>query len=323
METALYETSVSGMTCRPCEDTILEAVLAAPGVVRGEVSYWKSSVRITYDPALTTQEALGALLTQIGYAPCPKSRGGVMTEALTLAAAVGMVLLLSWLPLPEIPQVEQGASLLFLLVAGLMTGTHCICMCGGILLAQTGTQDLQGRKQPVAHAFARYQGGRLLISLLLGLIFGALGQVLTFSPKLKSMIYTLCGLAVLFIGLCAWGVFPGLRRIRAQLPGVCRLPASWRRHGGGKPFVVGILNGLLPCAASGTMWLYAAACGSAVKGGVSMVIWCLGTLPVMGVFSLLGRTLPPKAMGVFHRFMVVMMLATGLRMAVKGIGMML
>ena len=42
METAVYEMPVSGMTCRPCEDTILEAVLAAPGVLRAEVSYWKS-----------------------------------------------------------------------------------------------------------------------------------------------------------------------------------------------------------------------------------------------------------------------------------------
>lgn len=322
METAVYETSVSGMTCRPCEDTILEAVLAAPGVVHGEVSYWKSNLRITYDPALTTEEALAGLLTQIGYAPCRQSRGGVVTEVLTAGAALALALLLSWLPLPAIPQAEQGASLLFLLLAGLVTGTHCICMCGGILLAQTGDHDLQGRKRPVPHAFARYQGGRLTISLLLGLIFGAAGQALTFSIKAKSMIYTLCGLAVLLIGLCAWGIFPGLRRIQTQLPGVCRLPESWRKHAGGKPFVIGLLNGLLPCAASGAMWLYAASCGSALKGGISMLVWCLGTVPVMGIFSLLGKTLPPKALRLFQRFTVVMMLATGLRMAVKGLGMM-
>ena len=208
METAVYEIPVSSMTCRPCEETILEAVLAAPGVLRAEVSYWKSAVRITYDPALTSAEALGDLLIGIGYAPCRQAHGGLPTEILTAIAALAAAFLLPILPLPSIPQVQRGASLLFLLLVGLITGTHCICMCGGILLSQTAANDLQGRKRPVPHAFMRYQAGRLLISLLLGLIFGAAGQALTFSSRLKSMIYTLCGMAVLLIGLCSWGIFP-------------------------------------------------------------------------------------------------------------------
>ena len=321
MATAVYETHVTGMTCRPCEDTILEAVLAAPGVLHADVSYWKSAVRIAYDPAFTTADALRGLLTDIGYAPCKQAHSGLPTEILTAAAALAAALLLPRLPLPAISQVQSGASLLFLLMVGLITGTHCICMCGGILLSQTSSDDLQGKKRPIPHAFIRYQAGRLLISLLLGIIFGAAGQALTFSVKLKSMIYTLCGLAVLLIGLCSWGIFPALRRIQAQLPAVCRMPESVRRHAGGKPFIVGILNGLLPCAASSAMWLYAASCGSALKGGVSMLVWCLGTLPVMGIFSMLGKTLPPKALRIFQRFTIVLMLATGACMAINGITM--
>ena len=80
METAVYEMPVSGMTCRPCEDTILEAVLAVPGVLRAEVSYWKSTVRITYNPALTTADVLGDLLTGIGYVPCRQAHGGLQTN---------------------------------------------------------------------------------------------------------------------------------------------------------------------------------------------------------------------------------------------------
>ena len=187
METAVYETPVSGMTCRPCEDTILEALLATPGVLRAEVSYWKATVRITYDPALITADALSGLLTGIGYAPCSQTHGGLLTEALTAAAALAAAFLLPKLPLPAIPQVQRGASLLFLLLVGLITGTHCICMCGGIMLSQTAANDLQGRKRPVPHAFMRYQAGRLLISLLLGLIFGAAGQALTYGNLRRQL----------------------------------------------------------------------------------------------------------------------------------------
>ncbi len=239
METAVYEIPVSGMTCRPCEDTILEAVLAAPGVLRAEVSYWKSAVRITYDPALTSAEALGDLLIGIGYAPCRQAHGGLPTEILTAIAALAAAFLLPILPLPSIPQVQRGASLLFLLLVGLITGTHCICMCGGILLSQTAANDLQGRKRPVPHAFMRYQAGRLLISLLLGLIFGAAGQALTFSSRLKSMIYTLCGMAVLLIGLCSWGIFPALRRFQRHVA-LCRLQ---RQRAAGRRFHAGLVSG--------------------------------------------------------------------------------
>ena len=69
------------------------------------------------------------------------------------------------------------------------------------------------------------------------------------------------------------------------------------------------------------MWLYAASCGSALQGGVSMLVWCLGTLPAMAVFSILGKTLPAKVLRIFQRFTVVMMLAAGIAMAIRGIGM--
>ena len=320
LQTAIFETHVDGMTCRPCEDTILDALLSTRGIVRAEVSYWKASVRVEYDPELLSEKQIGELLSVAGYPPCATSRGGWKTELLTAIAVPILCLVLPHIPLLSIPQVQGDANLPMLFLIGLVTGTHCICMCGGITLSQTTSSDLRMAYAP-AKPFFRYQVGRLLASTVLGIAFGALGTVLSYSIKLKSMLYTLCGLAVLFIGLCTWGTFPMLRRVQAQLPALCRMPSGIKRIG--KPFVVGILNALLPCAASSTMWLYAASTGSPFAGGLSMLVWCLGTFPAMGIFAGIGKILPPKGQCIFERLSVVLMLAMGVNMAVRGLNLIL
>lgn len=319
MQDAVFCSNISGMTCRPCEDTILETVLATRGVIRANVSYWNAEVKITYDPNIVSEQHLREVLTQIGYPPCEKAYAGLFKELLTAVAALFTIWLLPRLPLPAIPQAQEGASLLFLFFVGLITGTHCICMCGGILLSQTSSTDLRGKHRPAWRSFWGYQTGRLAISTILGALFGAAGGVLSYSAKLKSMIFTLCGITILFIGLCMWGIFPTLRRIQTQLPSVCRMPKGSRLMKKHIPFVVGVLNGLLPCAASGAMWLYAASCGSALRGAVSMLVWCLGTLPLMSVFTLAGRVLPQKGLRLFERISVILMLAMGMQMTWQGL----
>ncbi len=319
MENAEFTTHVSGMTCRPCEDAIMDALLGERGVLRAEVSYWKALVTVTYDPQIVSQQRLGELLCAAGYPPCGTIHGGVVTELLTAAAALLLAAALPYLPLPGIPQVQAGASYLFLFLVGVITGTHCICMCGGILLSQTASRDLKGEKRGSALPFVYYQAGRLLGCTALGVVFGAAGNVLTYSVKAKSMIYTLCGAGVLFIGLCMWGIIPALRRVQAQLPALCRLPVGARRVAKGRPLLVGVLNALLPCAASGAMWLYAASTGSALRGGLALLVWCVGTMPVMGIFSLAGKLLPQRGLRLFERVSVVILLAMGLRMAEKGL----
>ena len=319
MQTASFSTHVSGMTCRPCEDSILEALLPVRGVLNAEVSYWNATVQVTYDPEVVSEQSLRDVLEHTGYPPCDAASGGRKTELLTGAAALLLFLLIPHLALPAIPQVQAGANLAFLFAVGLVTGTHCICMCGGILLSQTAPSDLREQHRSSGRAFALYQAGRLFASVLLGVLFGSIGVVFSYSIRLKSMIYTLCGAAILFIGLCTWGIFPALRRVQAQLPAVCRIPSDFRKRAKGRSFLVGILNALLPCAASGTMWLYAAASGSALHGGIAMLVWCLGTVPVMGLFSWIGNFVPRKGAAWFQRLSMVLMLAMGLRMTWNGL----
>ena len=88
MRTASFSTYVSGMTCRPCEDTILETLLAMRGILNADVSYLKASVQVTFDPEIVSEESIREKLVKIGYPPSDTASGGKKTELLTGAAVL-------------------------------------------------------------------------------------------------------------------------------------------------------------------------------------------------------------------------------------------
>ncbi|MBP5623054.1 MAG: sulfite exporter TauE/SafE family protein, partial [Thermoguttaceae bacterium] len=52
--------------------------------------------------------------------------------------------------------------------------------------------------------------------------------------------------------------------------------------------VIGLLNGLMPCSPLQSMQIYALSTGSIIRGALSMLLFSLGTVPLMlglGVFS--------------------------------------
>ena len=66
-----------------------------------------------------------------------------------------------------------------------------------------------------------------------------------------------------------------------------RMPSFLSKYKGNftSPFIVGLLNGFMPCGPLQTMQLFALGTGSAFKGALSMLIFSLGTVPLMLTFG--------------------------------------
>lgn len=164
MMTAVLELNVSGMICRACEDAIADALLHTRGVISAQGNYWRSRVTITYDPDIVTEDALRQVLTNAGYPPGAHGMGGVVVDLICLA----LVGVLYWglpklLMLVQVPALAEHASLGLVFLVGLLTSTHCIGMCGGILLAQTtDAHGVTGRSKRGLIASAAYNGGRVV-----------------------------------------------------------------------------------------------------------------------------------------------------------------
>jgi sulfite exporter TauE/SafE len=192
------------------------------------------------------------------------------------------------------PLAEEGMGYGMLLIIGLLTSVHCIAMCGGINLSQSLTGS-NAETANAAHQYkfnfslllpgVLYNGGRLISYTAVGVAVGALGSVLTVSDMFRNIVLLLAGLLMLIMGINMLGLFPALRRF---IPG---LPQFFKQKAGRGPLVIGILNGFMPCGPLQAMQLYALSTGSPIRGGVSMFLFCIGTVPLMFTLGAAGGVL--------------------------------
>jgi sulfite exporter TauE/SafE len=169
-------------------------------------------------------------------------------------------------------------------------------MCGGINLSQCIPQT---GGTPVRSSLL-YNVGRVLSYTAIGGIVGALGSVITLSGAFKGIVQLIAGVFMVIMGINMLGIFPWLRRLQPQLPkGLSRI-VSRAKGKNNSPFIVGLLNGLMPCGPLQAMQLFALSTGSAVAGALSMLLFSLGTVPLMfgvgALSSLLSKKFTSKVM---------------------------
>lgn len=310
MKTENLDIKIRGMICRTCTDEVTGELLRTKGVIKAKVSYRMAMASVSYDPDIVTPQELDRRIKALGYDTGERSLG---ERLLDLGCAV-LTLLLVWLlrlwggASPEI----SGASFAAMLLVGLSTSPHCLGMCGGILLSVCDRADTRAR----LGADLAYNAGRMLSYTALGAAFGALGTVLTYTLSMKSMLFTMLGLAVALLGLNMWGLLPALPSFPDETAAACRLPEKLRRQA---PLIVGLLTGLMPCGAMYAAWLCAMSSGSAGSGAAVMLAFALGTVPLLLAFAMLGALMPRAWTKYLRKLGAVLVTAMGLKMLLGGL----
>ena len=165
-------------------------------------------------------------------------------------------------------------------------------MCGGFVVAYTSAKinpDSPAPSQLVAHLF--YNFGRVGSYVVLGVCFGALGEMFAFTPKAMGYVYFVVGLLMVLMGLSLMGKIKFLTSIESSLASlsiVKRLFGQLIRSTSLFSFFgLGILNGFLPCGLVYFFIASAVATASWFWGGVVMLIFGLSTVPALLGFGYL------------------------------------
>lgn len=178
---------------------------------------------------------------------------------------------------------ETGYIAVFLI--GLLGGTHCIGMCGGIVSALTVQIPGQIKRQWPIHL--AYNLGRISTYTLLGTLAGAIGTVgLLFDGVLpmQMALYVFANVMLVALGL----YLTGFTRLLAPLERMGH--HVWRRvqpltrrflpaRGPLQAFPLGLLWGFLPCGLVYSVLATALVAGSSARGAGMMLAFGLGTLP--------------------------------------------
>ncbi len=183
------------------------------------------------------------------------------------------------------------AVFLSMLALGLVSSPHCIGMCGPLVM----TYAVRNEGGPLAEKLVlhgSYQSARIASYVLVGALVGAIGTALDLAGA-RGWAMLAAGALMILIGLSASGLVPSLRRLRLPVPSTAsrwvarvqeRLEGSASARAGsrfGAPVVLGLLTGLMPCAALQVAELTAATGGSPAAGALAMLGFGLGTMPVM------------------------------------------
>ncbi|MCH2174388.1 MAG: sulfite exporter TauE/SafE family protein [Lentisphaeria bacterium] len=166
-------------------------------------------------------------------------------------------------------------------ILGLAGSIHCIAMCGPIAMALSVNESF--RKQHLKLAFIQ-NIGRIFTYTIMGIGIGFIGkQVAIFRFQQTTSI--IVGSMLLGFMICP-------KRFKQSLGNLLQLSyvgAVYRRLwkpllkdiGIGKSFLLGTLNGLLPCGLLYGALIIAATTASPFKSGIFMFVFGLGTFPSM------------------------------------------
>ena len=319
MKEEILETGIQGLICRQCEDIIIQKLAYIKGIIKVEASYWKGKVTIKYDPDIISINEIYTKLKDIGFPATNKCGKGKLYDLISVILIIVGCITLKNIKLPMIPTASNGITYLQLFLIGLVTGTHCVIMCGGIMLTQTVSYNFSANKKwKVIISTFFYNIGRVIMAIILGFIFGKIGNIIIFNSKAKSMIYSLTGAYVIFVGLGIWGI-PGIRKIQAGLPTLCDISKKFRNAKELGPFCIGLLTELLPCASSNSMWILAMTTGNGIDGAKIMLAWVMGTLPCMILLGIFSSLFSKTKVAIITRINVILLIVLGVRMLWMGL----
>jgi sulfite exporter TauE/SafE len=133
-----------------------------------------------------------------------------------------------------------------------------------------------------------YNAGRVVTYAILGTLFGFLGRTLLVAG-MQQWLSMAIGV-MLLLGLI---ISPKAAKWTWVIRGVAWLKRAMgsmlRRRGIGSLGLLGLLNGLLPCGLVYVACAGAAATGGVLSGALYMIVFGLGTVPMMLAISLSGK----------------------------------
>ena len=300
---------VYDMTCTSCEARVEKAVLNTEGIITVKASFGGQYADVEYDDENSSSDKIKEAINNAGYST-KKSKDNQFFGMLIIVAAI--VLLGFNTAGFDMESMLSNASYAVLFIAGLLTSIHCVGMCGGIMLSQTIKNESRSKLEAIKPSLL-YNAGRVMSYTILGGIIGAVGSVFSLSFKSKAAVQIIAGIFMIMMGLNMSG-FSLFRKFQIKMPSFCKF-----KNKGSSPFIVGLLNGFMPCGPLQTMQIFALGTGSPVKGALSMLVFSLGTVPLMMTFGWLSGILSKGYTKKILKLSGVMIIVLGIIMGNRGL----
>lgn len=210
--------------------------------------------------------------------------------------------------------------LLSALIFGLLGSFHCVGMCGPIAFMLPVFRNSNFKK--FLQIFL-YHGGRLLAYSFIGLVFGIVGKSLILFG-FQQQLSIAAGLLMIGMILLPAAKFQKYNFSRPLTRGIGKiktsLGAAFRKKSADAFFTIGFLNGFLPCGLVYMAVFGAVATGSIQQGSLYMLLFGLGTIPLMTSAIYFSGTINKISRQKINKLIPFFIVLVGILFVIRGLG---
>ena len=205
-------------------------------------------------------------------------------------------------------------------ILGLLGSFHCVGMCGPIAFMLPVDRTNSFRK--ITQIFT-YHFGRLLAYSIIGLFFGLVGKslyIFGFQQQLSIAIGVLMIIVVL-IPVQTFNRYNFSKPVYNIISKVkSSLGKALKKKTADTFLTIGFLNGFLPCGLVYMAVFASLAMQSTTQGSLYMILFGLGTIPLMTTAIYIGKFLNIKAKQRIQKAIPVFVIIIGLLFIIRGLG---
>jgi sulfite exporter TauE/SafE/copper chaperone CopZ len=287
---------IDGMHCNSCKVVIEEELKDLPGISNVNVNYQTGDAQVEFDNDKVNLDQIFSKIRQLKYEPrakdemvqaeAKKSRFGYLILGILAVIFIVGYFLVSYFGGFEVlgkltGGYEVGYGIIFII--GLLSGFHCIGMCGSIVVSYSTMCLGDNTKSLWPHW--QYNIGRIISYTIIGAILGGFGAFFGINPTFNGIVTILAGVFMFFLGLSLVSKSPLLEKLKLKTPQLIAKYIFSQKNKKSAPFIIGLLNVFMPCGPLQAMQLYALTSGDAFKGAFSLFLFALGTSFLMFGFG--------------------------------------
>ena len=203
---------------------------------------------------------------------------------------------------------------------GLISSFHCIGMCGPIAMMLPVDRNNQAKK---TSQIITYHLGRLSAYAAIGLVFGLLGKGL-FLAGIQQKLSIFIGVAMIIVILIPEKVFAQYNFSKPVFKLISTikttLGSQFKNKSYKSLFTIGLLNGFLPCGMVYVALFGAIAMQSESLGVLYMILFGLGTVPMMSSVVYLNSFLTIPVRNKIQKFIPYVAVVIGILFIFMGLG---
>lgn len=329
---------IDGMTCINCQNKIEQELKNTAGISKVQVSYSKGQAEIEFNPEIVTLNRIAAIIEKLDYTVIDKKQADSLKWVRRIGTLAVIILLyyllqhfgiLNLLVPSMLADSQMSYGMLF--IVGLLTSVHCIAMCGGIHLSQCipsrNAENTSSSRINVIMPSVLYKRGTG------SFVYGS--RICAWRSRndsdrrirgsgmpllLQGILKITAGLFMVIMGINMLGIFPALRKLQIRFPRKSVIKINQKKRTEKRPFVVGLLNGLMPCGPMQSMQIIALGSGNPISGALAMLMFSLGTVPLMLGLGSLVSALGKKYTKLVMQTGAILVVVLGLAMLSQGAG---